>query len=543
MNKKQLRNSILALTFCVGAWMAPGTDVWAANEIYIDANQSKTMDFNDGISRIAIANPAIADVTVMSGSQVLVVAKSVGSTTLYVWDAGGNQYTYNVVITNQDVATGGAIQHIIGYPGVRVDKIGGKILLTGKVKDQLEQQRAENIAKMYSDNVVDMISMSDPMQIRIEAKIVEISGNKSKDLGITWGNASDIDDTTGVVTVNSGTFSFGQDAVNSRWNSPLGGLGNIASINARLKLAIGKGDAKVLSQPHVVTMSGQKANILIGGEMPVSSTNANGSTNIEWKKYGIELNMEPTANEDGLILSKVKVSVSTLSEAASSTIGGNVLKGLEERSAETVITLGSGQTMAIGGLLSSEDVKSMTKIPLLGDIPILGRLFRDISESHTEKELLIFITPTLVDNSTDTRVSEEMKHNLHQITRDQSQMPTIPKITDSTTIIAQDDYTEEDQELADKLDKKQSEIQRKNAKKAAERAARLAQQQRIQSVVTTPSTAAYSSSTVPSSTPTVRPVNISNYYNKAPQAQQAMTWQEKMAALHQANMEALHDNE
>ena len=548
MNKKQLRNSILALSFCFSAWMMPGTDVLAAqNEIMIDANQSKTMDFYSGISRIAIANPNIADVTVMSGSQVLIVAKGVGSTTLYVWDGSGQQYTYNVVITNQDVATGNAIQHIIGYPDVHVDKIGGKILLTGRVRDQVEQQRAESIAKMYSDNVVNMINMSQPMQVRLEARIVEINRNKTKNLGINWGNASDIDDTTGVVTVNSGSFSFGQDATNSRWNRPLGGMGSIASINATLNLLIGNGDAKVLSQPHVVTMSGQKADILIGGEMPVPSTNSNGSTNVEWKRYGIELSMEPVATEDGLITSKIKASVSTLTSTSGTIINGTSILGLAERSAETVITLGSGQTMAIGGLLSSEDTKSVSKIPILGDIPVLGRFFRDVTEKHDEKELLIFITPTLVDDATDTKVSDDMKHTLHQITRDQNAMPVIPKITDSTTVIAQDDYTDEDQAVADQREIDKAKEQKKAAELAAKRAAKLAKLQ--QYTAAPPSqTAAYASVPAKSTynSNAVKPVNLTTYMNGTGQqptvTKETSTWQEKLAALHAANQAALNND-
>jgi pilus assembly protein CpaC len=464
MNKKKLKNGIWALPFCTAVWMMSGTVAWAASDIVIDINQSQVMNISNGISRIAIANPSIADVTVTSGQQLLIVAKGVGSTSLYVWDGGGSRHDYTVVITNQDVGTGDAIQHIIGYPGVKVDKIGGKILLTGEVKDQEQQQRAEAIAKMYSGDVVNMLTMSNPMQIRIEAQIIEISKNKEKDLGVKWGNASSIDDTTGVVSVDAGSFSFGQDSSSSYWGNSLGNLGSIASINANLSLLIGTGDAKILSRPHLVTMSGKKASILIGGEMPVPSTNSNGSTNTEWKQYGIGLDMEPVANEDGLITSKVKATVSTLSEAAATSINGTTLKGLAERSAETVISLHSGETMVIGGLLDSEDSKTVSKIPLLGDLPVIGAFFRSVTHTTTDRELLILITPTLVDVNTTTRVSEQMRRNLHAITRENQQMPTIPKISDSNTVIAQDEYTDEDAAV----DARKAEEKSKYDKKLAE---------------------------------------------------------------------------
>ncbi|MCI1823517.1 MAG: pilus assembly protein N-terminal domain-containing protein [Megasphaera sp.] len=487
MNKKKLKNSIWALpVYTAAVWMMSGTVAWAAAEIVIDVNQSQVMNVNGGISRIAIANPAIADVTVTSGQQLLIVAKGVGSTSLYVWDGGGSRHDYTVVITDQDVGTGEVIQHSIGYPGVRVDKIGGKILLTGEVKDQEQQQRAAAIAKMYGSDVVDMLTLTDPMQIRIEARIVEISKNKTKNLGINWGNASSVDSTTGIASVNPGSFSFGQYSKFDTTTMSYDSSGNPTSINSRsynsaaplmatLNLLIGNGDAKVLSQPHVVTMSGQKASILIGGEMPVPSTNSNGSTNVQWKNYGIELNMEPVANEDGLITSKVMVSVSTLSSAAGIIVNGTSLMGLATRKAETVISLPSGQTMVIGGLISTEDTKSINKIPILGDIPILGRLFRDVSESHDEKELLIFITPTMVDNSTSTKVSEAMQHELHTITRDEQQMPVIPKIMDSHTVVAKDEYQEEDESLAaqraERKLKEKQEIAKARAKRLAKAAA------------------------------------------------------------------------
>lgn len=487
MNKKKLKNGIWALPFCTAVWMMSATVAWAASDIVIDINQSQIMNINGGISRIAIANPAIADVTVTSGQQLVLVAKGVGSTSLYVWDGGGRRHDYNVIITDQDVGTGEVIQRIIGYSGVHVDKIGGKILLTGEVKDQEQQQRAEAIAKMYGSDVIDMLTLTDPMQIRIEARIVEISKNKTKNLGINWGNASSVDSTTGIASVNPGSFSFGQynkfDTTTVSYDSS----GNPTSINSRgynsaaplmatLNLLIGNGDAKVLSQPHVVTMSGQKASILIGGEMPVPSTNSNGSTNVQWKNYGIELNMEPIANEDGLITSKVMVSVSTLSSAAGIIVNGTSLMGLATRKAETVVSLPSGQTMVIGGLISTEETKSINKIPILGDIPILGRLFRDVSESHDEKELLIFITPTLIDNSTPTRVSEAMQHELHAITRDEQQMPVIPKIMDSNTVVAKDEYQEEDEAVAAQKAANKAKEKEEIAKARAKRLAKAAKE-------------------------------------------------------------------
>lgn len=515
MHINTLKRGIAVMSFCVMAWMAAEPVALAeATDIIVPINQSHILDMSGGISRIAVGNPAIADVTVTSGQQILVVAKAAGSTSLYIWDRSGMRHDYSVAVTEQDVATGKAIRQIIGYDGVRVDKIGSKILLSGTVKDQEQQQRANAIAKMYGSDVVDMLTLTAPMQVSIEAKIVEINKNKDKDIGVNWGSASDIDTDTGVVTVNSGSFSFGQYNKFSAF-----GYSSAAPLMGTLNFLVDHGDAKILSQPHVVTMSGQKANILIGGEMPVPTTNSNGSTNVEWKNYGIELNMEPVADEDGLITSKVMVSVSTLNATAGVTISGTTIKGLTTRKAETVISLPSGQTMVIGGLLSTEDTKSINKIPLLGDIPILGRLFRDVSESHEEKELLIFITPTLVNAATPTRVSEGMQENLHTITRDEQGMPALSRIQAANTVIAKDEYAEEDAIAA----AKQAKAKKKAAKKKAKEQKKWLESQPAIADSTSPS---------PATTPAVTPVSLDSYMTGAPSDKEAPgLLKQKLAAL------------
>jgi pilus assembly protein CpaC len=207
--------------------------------------------------------------------------------------------------------------------------------------------------------------------------------------------------------------------------SVFGKLGTYAGINATLNALIANNDAKILSQPHMITMSGTRASILVGGQMPVPTTNSNGSSNVEWKNYGIELDIEPVADPDGNITCKVKASVSTLSSDAGSTINGTTLKGLVSREASSEISLASGGTMIIGGLLSSEDSKNMSKIPLLGDLPIIGQFFRSASTSHTEKELLILITPTLVDTTSSISVTVPMKDELGAVGKAEQARPAV----------------------------------------------------------------------------------------------------------------------
>ena len=341
--------------FMAGSAAAAPAAAQAAETVFVDINHSQNLHVAGGISRVAVANPEIADVNVLSGRDLLVVAKKAGATTLFVWGSNGARYDYIVSVSGEDSAGSASIQHLIGYPNVKVDKIGNQILLTGRVQNQDEKQRAESIASMYSEKVVNMLEMVHPLQVRIQAQIIEVNRGKTKDLGIDWGNASSIDSDTGIVTVNSGSFSFGQNASNSKVGSVFGKLGTYAGINATLSAMIQNNDAKILSQPHMITMSGTKASILVGGQMPVPTTNSNGSSNVEWKNYGIELDIEPVADPDGNIPCKVKASVSTLSSDAGSTINGTTLKGLVSREATSEISLASGghhdhrRTSQLGG--------------------------------------------------------------------------------------------------------------------------------------------------------------------------------------------------
>ncbi len=384
----------------------------AQENLVMDVNQSTCLNTGGEIARIAIANPAIADVTVIAKTELLIVAKKSGTTTLYIWTSDGMRQEYAVSILDYDTKTAAAIEKMIGYAGVTAEKIGDKILLEGKVENQLQKNRAQKIAEMYSEKVVNLLQMTHPEQIRLEAKILEISTDKVKKLGIQYANASDIDPVSGIVTIGpSGIFGFGQTFANSR-DSSSSKLGGYADINATLQALITNGDARVLSQPAMVTMSGEKANILIGGEIPIPMSNSEGQLTVEWREYGIKLNIEPQVDEDRQITSKVNAEVSTLDSSSAAAINlsnGLSIPALRSRKAETVIHLPSGSTMAIGGLLASDEGKQVTKFPFLGDLPILGQFFRSTTTSKEKKEIIILVTPTLVDETTPVAMSAEMK--------------------------------------------------------------------------------------------------------------------------------------
>lgn len=364
----------------------------AQGYVTVGVNQSLILNISS-VERVAVANPAVADVIVVSGSEIMIVGKTPGVTTMHVWSAAGRT-SYAIEVGTNDIKIANDIKNILGYQQIKVSKINNTIILEGQVNDQYQKARAAKVASAYGDKVVNLLEITKPVQVKIEAKIVEISKEKSNNLGIKWGNS----------VSSPGVFTFGQSTYNSiAAADALGKLGTYSNINGQLDALIHEGAAKLLSQPNMITLSGEKANILVGGEIPVPVSIQNGQITIEWKEYGIKLEINPEVNAEGLINSKVKAEVSTLdfSSAAKIDLGnGLIIPPLKTRRAETVIALASGQTMAIGGLISSEVSKSVDKLPLLADIPVLGKLFQSKSFSRGETEVVILVTPTIVDPET-----------------------------------------------------------------------------------------------------------------------------------------------
>ncbi|VBB09900.1 bacterial general secretion pathway protein d signature [Lucifera butyrica] len=399
---------ILGLVLILNILISPAAA--AEGKLVVALNQSRVLNFA-GVERVAIANPDIADVMVVSSSEVLLIGKGNGVTTLHVW-ADGTRFSYLVEVSPDDVPLANEIKNILGYPDIRVSKIGKTVILEGTVNDQYQKARAEKVAGAYADKVVNLLELTRPTQIKIEAKIIEINREKIKNLGIQWGNGG-----TSSEAFSPGGFFLGQSAANSVVSgNVLGGLGTYSDINAQLNALIKDSLARVLSQPNIVTLSGDKASIMVGGQIPVPVSDQNGQITVEWKDYGIKLNIEPEVNAEGLIHSKVTAEVSSMDWNSPYKIPISKdlsIPPIKMRKAETAIALSSGQTMAIGGLIASDMTKDMYKVPLLGDLPILGQLFRSTSFDRNETELLILLTPTIIDPATYVpQATQKMKDSL-----------------------------------------------------------------------------------------------------------------------------------
>lgn len=401
----------------------------AAEPVEVSLNESKYMAAS-GITRLAVGNPAIADVQLLSSGDFLLVGKKAGTTSLIVWSDGGRRTEYTVYVAGNDRGMASAIQDAIGYPKVHVQMIEDRVMLRGKVENQYEHDSALKIAGLYTggdgSGVIDLLEMEHPSQIRLEAQIIEINSDYTKNLGIQYwsqtpGSNSNSDSSTGnsnsgITVGTAGLFYGGEDFSSNRKHG--GWLGShVANVNVTLQALINEGKARILSRPSITTMSGKAANILIGGRIPIPVSDGNGNVSIDWHEYGMKLNIEPVVDSEDKITSKVHAEVSTLDYSHGVKIDSFSVPGIATREAESEVNVRSGMTMAIGGLINSEDAKIVSKIPLLGDLPIIGRFFRHTSNTRDKREVIILITPTLVADDTPVPMSRRMKESYEEIER------------------------------------------------------------------------------------------------------------------------------
>lgn len=461
--------------------------VMAATPLNVSVNESRYVQ-EVGLNRVAVGNPEIADVQLLSARDFLIVGKKSGSTTLLVWGANGRQ-EYLVTVTGENSGLASMIERAINLPGVTVQMVGEKILLRGTVMNQYEKDLALKIAGLYtgtspatsssgsgspgkamdktSGNVIDLLQMARPSQIRLEAQVIEIASTNARELGIQYGTRSSGDSDSKVDAV--GTLYGGEDWNTRGWGGWL--VRHTSTINATLRALITQGKARILSRPSVSTLSGEKAKILIGGSIPIP-TNEDGSVTIQWKEYGVKLDIEPVVDQMDKITSKVHAEVSSLDYSHGVTQNGFTIPALSTREAEAVIHVSNGMSMVIGGLLNSEDTKTVTKIPLLGNIPILGEFFKHTSRTRDKRELIILITPVLVGEDTLAPMSDRMKETFNE---GQVEYGSLNRVNVNTT------EPEVDKEIARNIEKRAADKalkEQKEAEKEAKRAAREIEKQR-----------------------------------------------------------------
>lgn len=406
------------------AVLAIGSATEAAPQpIWLELNQAYLYQAGSSkITRVTVANPAIADVVVLDKVKLNIIGKALGSTSLSVWSANGMRQDFVISVCNTDTATAQFIKQSMGLDGVQVAKVGDKLVLQGTVENQYELNNALGMAKVYAgeDNIVNLIQMKNPTMVNLSALVIDISGKDARDLGFKYGVAKEISLDGGVPKITFGTagdFYGGMDWQDYTHHP-------FQNVDFMIQALASQNKIKVLSRPNITTMSGEEAEILIGGELPIP-TSKDGEISVEWKPYGIKLKIKPQVDQESKITSKVEAEVSGIDASVSIPTSAGKIPGLISRKASTMLSVPDGQTMAIGGLMNSDESKVITKVPILGDVPIIGEFFKHTSTSKDKRELMILITPTIVTNNDPVKGSSKMLEEVENSKRKWQEMEDI----------------------------------------------------------------------------------------------------------------------
>lgn len=394
---------ILTLCFCGNAFSAPAT------RLNMHKGQVVVLNVTD-VEQVAIGDESIAQCRPMENGEMVVIATSPGETYIHVWRRGGRQNTYKVVVATENMSRSlrMARKFIENYPEIKVKEIENKLYFSGEVS----RSNREAVFAMIDgfSNSVNMVKEKEfdvkPL-IRLDVKIVEMRKRATTQLGIRWqqvlsgptigihkafnannrfaiatGDPYDeqvIDDILGVMDVGDSSF--------------YGYAGITSVLTSRIELLAENGDARIVASPKLSAKSGEKANFHAGGQFPIPVVDEFGRPSVEFKDYGVILEILPIVDSKDNINTTVNTEMSSIDFATQV----NDIPGLTTRKTDTVVNLKNGDTLVISGLAMAETSNIVSKLPGLGDIPIVGGIFRTTDKSVDSKELVIFVTPYVVD--------------------------------------------------------------------------------------------------------------------------------------------------
>jgi pilus assembly protein CpaC len=393
----------------------------STNELSVTVGKSVLVDCAQPIQRVAIGLGDIAEASAISPTEIMVDGKAPGETSLIIWDIHGGRQFFNVTVRQQATITGDSLDAIrrelrSELPGqsVRVSYSNNAIFLRGTVNDLVSSSRAVQIASAAGKvvNLLDVdVPKSDP-QILLKVRFASVDRSRARQLGINLFNLGLGNAVGGVSTTQfappsisgtaSGSTGVGGVAGGATFSNEFNllayfpGLGVGADISALES----KGIVQVLAEPNLMATDGKEASFLAGGEYPYpvaqGSSGGLSTVTIEFKEYGIRLNFIPTITPRGTIRLQVAPEVSALDYTNEVDISGFEVPGITSRKVNTEVELADGESFMIGGLLDKSTNDTFEKIPFLGDIPIIGKLFQSEQKTKNDTELIVIVTPEIV---------------------------------------------------------------------------------------------------------------------------------------------------
>lgn len=373
--------------------------------INVLVGQSRVINFDRPIGRFSISNPEIAEAVMVRPDQVLVNGKAFGQVNFIAWEKNDSKFiVFDVFVRANLSLIDSQMRALFPRDDIRLSQANGSVVLSGTVTDPSVVAQADSVVQAAGFKTVNMLAspVKDAVQVQLQIRVAEVSRNKLRELGssfayqgspgaggfISGGGPGSLSEVIGGTM--SGTFT-------SAMNIFLMG-GNTANMIRAMQT---NGALRALAEPNLIAMDGQVASFLAGGEFPIPIIQGGGggsgsAVTIQFKEYGVRLNFKPTIIDEDHIRLELEPEVSTIDFANGVRFEGFVIPALRTRRARTGIELRDGQSFALAGLLDNSETRSMSKVPLLGDIPVLGNLFKSTQFQKQETELVFFVTADLV---------------------------------------------------------------------------------------------------------------------------------------------------
>lgn len=385
----------------------------------IEVNKGRLVRLDQPAASVFLADPAIADIQVKSPTLVYVFAKQAGETSLFAVDQNDELLAnFRIAVTHNLSGLEQALRDYIPDAYIKASSLGDAVVLSGVVRSAQQAEDARSLASRLSGgdaNVINRIAVKGPNQINLRIRVAEVQRTTLKRIGfnldallsvgsfafaLATGNAVTTTGTMGDPTteVRRTVSGAATDSLAGRYRG-----GNV-DVNGVIDALESEGLVTVLAEPNLTTTSGETASFLAGGEFPIPVPQDNNTVTIEFKKFGVSLAFTPTILNDGRINLRVRPEVSQLTSTGEVRVNGFLIPALTVRRAETTVELGSGQSFAIAGLIQNNVTHDIRRFPGLGDLPILGALFRSDGFRRNETELVIIATPYVVKPISDSRM-------------------------------------------------------------------------------------------------------------------------------------------
>ncbi len=374
----------------------------AANErLEMVVNTSRILTLGEKIPQVQVNNPDVVGVEPLSDTQVQLFAKKAGVTQVNLWGEDNKVHTIDLIVFGDSQELQYLLESQFPNASLKVFPLANSVVISGYVDDLGQVDRITEMAKDYYPKVINNISVGGVQQVLLHVKVLEISRTKARNLGIDWTAINGAD----FVSSNVGGIIAGITPSTGAITqvAPLGPTANIGVVNGDsaffgvIEALQQKNVARLVSDPTLVTVSGRPAFFNEGGEFPIPVPQSLGTVTIEWRKYGTQMDFVPIVLGNGLIRLEVRPRISEIDPTLGTIVQGLNVPALKTREVDTGVELKAGQTLAIAGLIQQRAEMEVRAVPLLGEIPYVGVMFSRKREKVNEVELLVLVTPELVE--------------------------------------------------------------------------------------------------------------------------------------------------